>query len=124
MTYDKEFALIAGDFQLTLNAALECLAWSEVDEEGNPLDSFELEFDEESRALIGEDLKSFFETNRSDLDGLDLQQIGHDFILTRNGHGAGFWDRGLGAIGERLSDSARPYGSITAFVLNGALRAE
>lgn len=32
-------------------------------------------------------------------------QAGHDFWLTRNGHGAGFWDRGLGSEGAKLSDS-------------------
>ena len=30
-------------------------------------------------------------------------QAGHDFWLTRNGHGAGFWDRGLGETGEALT---------------------
>ncbi|HBO9768500.1 hypothetical protein FBPa45_0125 [Pseudomonas phage vB_PaeS_FBPa45] len=29
--------------------------------------------------------------------------LGHDLWLTRNGHGAGFWDRGMGRVGERLS---------------------
>ena len=38
-------------------------------------------------------------------------RAGHDFWLTRSGHGAGFWDRGLGALGDRLSDAARAYGS-------------
>lgn len=28
---------------------------------------------------------------------------GHDFWLTRAGHGAGFWDRGLGELGDQLS---------------------
>lgn len=35
----------------------------------------------------------------------DATQAGHDFWLTRNGHGAGFWDRGLGHIGEALSEA-------------------
>lgn len=39
------------------------------------------------------------------------ERAGHDFWLTRNGHGAGFWDRGLGALGERLSEAAKVYGS-------------
>ncbi len=26
--------------------------------------------------------------------------------------GAGFWDRGLGAVGARLSDAARAYGEV------------
>lgn len=33
----------------------------------------------------------------------DSAQAGMDFYLTRNGHGAGFWDRGLGVIGEELT---------------------
>ena len=35
---------------------------------------------------------------------------GHDFALTRNGHGAGFWDSGLGEIGYMLTDACKPYG--------------
>lgn len=37
------------------------------------------------------------------------EQIGHDLSLTRNGHGAGFWDRGWNGLGEYLSDVARSY---------------
>ena len=35
---------------------------------------------------------------------------GHDFALTRNGHGTGFWDRGMGAIGDMLTEECKPYG--------------
>jgi hypothetical protein len=35
--------------------------------------------------------------------GYDHAQAGRDFWFTRNGHGVGFWDRGLGDIGETLS---------------------
>jgi hypothetical protein len=48
--------------------------------------------------------------------GLTPEQVGHDFMLTRNGHGAGFWDRGLGAVGDRLSEGARPYGEFMLYV--------
>jgi len=41
----------------------------------------------------------------------DDQQHGHDFWLTREGHGAGFWSRGYGDIGETLSERAREYGN-------------
>lgn len=35
------------------------------------------------------------------------EQNGHDFWLTRNGHGAGFWDRGyVHEIGQGLTDAA------------------
>jgi hypothetical protein len=35
----------------------------------------------------------------------------HNFCLSRNGHGAGFWDRGLGALGDELHDAAKVYGT-------------
>jgi hypothetical protein len=44
------------------------------------------------------------------------EQAGHDFWLTRNGHGAGFWDRGLGDLGKRLSDVARRYGDFDLYI--------
>lgn len=37
-------------------------------------------------------------------------QAGVDYWLTRNGHGAGFWDRGLGKIGDDLSAMCRQQG--------------
>lgn len=43
--------------------------------------------------------------------GLDEAHAGHDFWLTRVGHGTGFWDRGLGALSDRLTDEAKSYGS-------------
>lgn len=33
--------------------------------------------------------------------------FGHDFWLTRNHHGVGFWDRGLGELGEKLTTLAQ-----------------
>jgi hypothetical protein len=45
---------------------------------------------------------------------LGAGQVGQDFWLTRNGHGAGFWDRfgaGVGqAFGRHLTDESKPYG--------------
>lgn len=68
------------------------------------------------------DCRDFFEANRADLAGIDAGQAGHDFWLTRNRHGAGFWDRGLGEIGDRLTDSAHPYGEVYLWVDNGHVR--
>jgi hypothetical protein len=42
--------------------------------------------------------------------------IGHDFWLTRNGHGAGFWDRGLGELGDFLTKMSKPFGEATLYV--------
>lgn len=46
----------------------------------------------------------------------DAAHAGHDFWLTRNGHGVGFWDRGFGGlrtetVGGRLSRDAKSFGN-------------
>jgi hypothetical protein len=33
---------------------------------------------------------------------------GHDFWLTSAGHGVGFWDRGLGDLGDQLTAACKP----------------
>lgn len=43
-------------------------------------------------------------------DGYDEEQAGMDFWHTRNGHGVGYWDRGLGDVGDALSEAARKAG--------------
>ena len=43
-------------------------------------------------------------------------QIGHDLWLTRNGHGAGFWDRGLGAQGDSLTAICEALGQVDSYV--------
>jgi hypothetical protein len=42
----------------------------------------------------------------------DAKAAGRDFWYTRNGHGVGFWDRGLGDIGDKLAEIARKYGTV------------
>jgi hypothetical protein len=37
---------------------------------------------------------------------------GHDFWLSRNGHGTGFWDRGAGPVGDALDKAAEIYGGV------------
>jgi hypothetical protein len=48
--------------------------------------------------------------------------MGHDFWLTRNGHGAGFWDRGLpGTLGDELSALADAAGNLDAYIGDDAM---
>ena len=54
-------------------------------------------------------------------------QAGHDFYMTRCGHGCGYWDRDLGEVGERLTQACRPYGGCTVLLYHdedGALCAD
>lgn len=47
----------------------------------------------------------------------DSEQLGHDFWLTRNHHGAGFWDRKhKKEIGDKLTSLAHKFGEINAVV--------
>jgi len=48
--------------------------------------------------------------------GTAWDHAGHDFWFTAGGHGAGFWDRGLGDLGDRLSEAAGNYNNPHLFV--------
>lgn len=69
---------------------------------------------------MGADVEGFVRScidERSNVfDGIDDEAIGHDFWLTRNGHGVGFWDRGLGERGDYLTSMSKPFGESTLYV--------
>ena len=48
--------------------------------------------------------------------GMDAAQCGRDFWFTRNRHGVGFWDRGLGDIGDKLTKLAHDFGEVYAYL--------
>ena len=60
----------------------------------------------------------FVEQNADILEELNVpdDMIGHDFYLTRNGHGVGFWDRGYGELGNMLTDAAQEFGSFDLYL--------
>jgi hypothetical protein len=48
--------------------------------------------------------------------------VGHDFWLTRNGHGVGFWDRDLpGTLGDDLSALADAAGMLDVYIGDDAM---
>ena len=102
---------------------IECALWSSTDDNGKPLDSGDYEasakFKKEARA----DCREFIKQNKSGLVafaeqyGLEPSSLGHDFWLTRNRHGAGFWARGLtDKVSQRLTDSAKYSGEVYLYV--------
>lgn len=75
---------------------IETALWSSLDDDNEPLDmNYGIEnFSPETLATIEMDCKTFQEKYADLLSKAgDEKQNGHDFWLTRNGHGAGFWDR-------------------------------
>lgn len=112
-------------------AYIECALWSSMDESdeqgGEPLDkNYDIsDIAEETLAEMAEDCRAFQEDNASDLALYDHAQYtadelgGHDFWLTRNHHGAGFWDRTSvlpNAAAVRLNKAAHAYGEIYLYV--------
>jgi hypothetical protein len=98
----------------------ECLLWSETDDNQCPIDeNYDFEdISEETEAQIKEDCENFISLANNYIKAakLDEEEIGHDFCLTRNHHGAGFWDRGLGKEGEALTKIAHSFGSMRIYV--------
>lgn len=108
------------DFQ---KAYVVAALWSSTDDEGEPLDD-EYSIDDiatPSLQQMADECTDFREANAQLLDqaydlGYSEEQAGHDFWLTRNGHGAGFWDRGLGKVGQELSEASKVYGSCDLYI--------
>ena len=97
---------------------LTCALWSSCGDEETFLDSKYTIDDIHDSALkqSAADIAAFVERAGPALDGLDDAQIGHDFWLTRNHHGAGFWDRGLGIVGQKLTQVAHSFGEATLYM--------
>ncbi len=100
------------------DAYIECALWSSTDDNGNPLEDHEGELSDETRAQMETDCEAFYLDNEEDLEesGLSDERAGHDFWLTRNRHGAGFWDDGNGEVFQRLTANSHAYGSIDLYV--------
>lgn len=99
---------------------LRAALWSSTDThpqtgEDVSLDDGDWEWAEGAEEEMNAEAASFFAKHRGALElyaerisydpskGTPYDYAGHDLWLTRNGHGAGFWDRGLGELGKRLA---------------------
>ena len=114
---------------MDLDSYIECSIWASsceerVDESGHPI-SFDMldecaGLSDSAKAIMQSELSNFHARAEEIIDSKDWQEMGielpsdseiaHDFWLTRNGHGAGFWDRGMGELGDRLTELAESHG--------------
>ena len=115
-------------------AYIACALWSTNDEStlegGVPFDGNYSEEDIHPDMLVEmiADCRAFQDQNKSDINagphGCQLCQVqsssaqaGHDFWLTRNGHGAGFWDGDWPiAAGKRLTKASEEAGDVTLYL--------
>lgn len=109
-------------------AYIEALIWTATTEAGETLDQAGYDGDDlsdEARQSIREDVEDFLGAHVAIIRELDYKDdhgygnialAGHDFLLTRQGQGVGFWDRGLGEIGQSLTLAAHVYGDTSVWV--------
>lgn len=105
-------------------AAATCLQWqaSDMSEDGGngyPITEEGDEYTEAVADVIREDCLAFLESAEDLLtaDGIPASQAGHDFILSANHHGTGFWDRGY-PHGDELHDLSDGYQVGAEFALD------
>lgn len=129
------YTFSAAEIDAATDSALETLAWVTPThpEDGDDYRGYLFDSDYDYSAAAREEMRGVIDSFMSDdrvsrlfdlLTLLDLpispEQIGHDFILTANGHGAGFWDRDYRprpkAVLDALTAIVRPYGEIAAYV--------
>jgi len=91
--------------------------WSSTDDEGNLDDNHNIEdISEETLKVMVKDCQKFQEAHLDDICD-DLSLAGHDFWLTRNGHGAGFWDGDWPKeVGQRLTQASEISGEVNLYV--------
>ena len=102
--------------------------WAETGEDENPLDrDYGVEdFARPVRDALEAEARQFQVENAEDIakwpgkggrSDDPATAAGHDFWLTRNGHGAGFWDGDWpDEVGERLDKAAKKYGQVDLYV--------
>lgn len=131
---NSALAAALDDRETFVRAYLETILWAETYDhcgecaefESTPLDrEFTVEdFAPEAIMRATADCERFREENADTLKNLDVSQtdafwgmVAHDFWLTRNRHGAGFWDGDYPEPhASTLTDSARSFGELTAYV--------
>lgn len=107
-----------------LEAYVEAALWSSTDPDNNdkPLDADYGFYDlaPETLAAMKADCEKFVEQAGMLIDSDDAAKAGHDFWLTRNGHGCGFWDGDWGEeLGELLTKICDGFHEVNLYVWEG-----
>lgn len=104
-----------------MSAYVEAMLWTEIEE----MDDHESAIYDRSYLDRGFDLESFdvtalqriikdcseFQAAHGPMIELDPTHAGHDFWLTRQGHGCGFWDGDWPQVdGEKLTEACKALG--------------
>lgn len=78
-------------------------------------------FTKAARARATADCTAFIAACGDDATAMTPWDMGSNFWYTRNGHGVGFWDRGLEDVGERLTAICKQFGGCDLEVYRGRI---
>lgn len=115
-----------------LKAYITCALWSSNDDGGDSLDAnYDVDdlapsalramredcarFEREAAAEL-EEAYGNFRNGGANPREYTASDAGHDFWLSRNGHGAGFFDRDLAEAADKLQERARAFGDCELYV--------
>jgi len=95
------------DFNIFYDGYIECACWTENISHCTDSEQYQMELD----------CKAFIDKANGLMDGLCLSQCGHDFWLTRNSHGSGFWDREniKDEIADKLTELSQSFGEFNIY---------
>ena len=117
-TYDDALAAFQSAY---ITAAL----WSSTNDDGEPLDSGDFEVSDEFTERMNADAKAFFDAHSQHFTSDNckysgcspIEYAGHDFWLTRCGHGCGFWDGDWKEpVASLLDEAAKKAGNVDLYV--------
>jgi hypothetical protein len=95
-------------------AYIECALWSSDDESD---EWREASLADVTRKQMQDDCKAFYIANEKYFDHNYIGQAGHDFWLTRCGHGAGFWDGDWKEpAATELTKASKAFGKVDLYV--------
>jgi hypothetical protein len=99
-----------------IDGYIECALWADTPEDARDADAAP-----ETLTALRNQARAFWMANHTALElanaaGRPYDYLGHDFWLSRNGHGTGFWDRDLGEVGDTLHTTAKLAGECNLYV--------
>jgi hypothetical protein len=102
-----------------LAAYIECALWSSNHQDTEiPLDATHgpNSLTRELKMKMAADCEKFLAEAAPYIGESEAEQAGHDFWLTRNGHGAGFWDGDWDTRGDALTEICKKFDEVDLIV--------
>lgn len=140
MDLTQSLACTDDELKEFIDAYFATALWSENNDEDESLEmDFSAEdFDPESSQRMKSDCLAFLSKHSHTIkEAIDAKAVrfgpdygpwgraGHDFWLTRNGHGAGFWDGDWkDPYGDNLTDGAAEFPNVRLYVQDGKVGCE